>query len=137
MSSSLMTEGLMQVVFNWAQMSFYWCGVEVRRGDQVSSSSLGHGSSIRSPFPEALVQSAMQEKMARKQDILVGVRNLVIGHWKEGELVRCMGKILKLSKSTVFNVIDSFKKTNSVENKRRSGRPQIFNERSEEVDCVR
>ncbi|GFW20830.1 HTH_Tnp_Tc3_2 domain-containing protein [Trichonephila clavipes] len=38
---------------------------------------------------------------------------------------------MKLSKSTVCNIIDRFKKINSVENKQRSGCPRIFNEREE------
>ncbi|GBM85491.1 Transposable element Tcb1 transposase [Araneus ventricosus] len=42
-----------------------------------------------------------------------------------------VGQILKLSKSTVFNIIRRFKKTNSVENKQRSGRPRTFSEREE------
>ncbi|GFU21672.1 HTH_Tnp_Tc3_2 domain-containing protein [Trichonephila clavipes] len=66
--------------------------------------------------------------MARNQDILVGVGNLAISHWKEGKSAPCIGKILKLSKSSVFNVIDRFKKTNSVENRQGSGRSRIFNE---------
>ncbi|GFY08090.1 transposable element Tc1 transposase [Trichonephila clavipes] len=36
------------------------------------------------------------------KDISVGVRNLVISHWKEGKSVRCIGKILELSKSAVL-----------------------------------
>ncbi|GFX15314.1 HTH_Tnp_Tc3_2 domain-containing protein [Trichonephila clavipes] len=71
------------------------------------------------------------EKGARNKDISVGVRNLVISHWKEGKSVRCIEKILKLSKSTVSNIIDRFRKTKSVENKQKSGRPRIFNEREE------
>ncbi|GFV54541.1 HTH_Tnp_Tc3_2 domain-containing protein [Trichonephila clavipes] len=69
--------------------------------------------------------------MARNQDISVGVRDLVISHWKEGKSVRCIEKIFKLNKSTVFNIIGRFKKTNSVENKQRSGRPKMFNKREE------
>ncbi|GFT43083.1 transposable element Tcb1 transposase [Trichonephila clavipes] len=69
--------------------------------------------------------------MARNKDISVAVRNLVVSHWKEGKSVRSIGKILKLSKSTVFNIIDRFKKTNSVENKQRSWRLRIFDEREE------
>ncbi|GFV50735.1 uncharacterized protein TNCV_2213961 [Trichonephila clavipes] len=41
-----------------AQTSFRWCGVVVRRGGvppQVTSSSLDHGSKLRSPSPKALV----------------------------------------------------------------------------------
>ncbi|GFW80414.1 uncharacterized protein TNCV_2945461 [Trichonephila clavipes] len=41
-----------------AQISFRWCGVLVRRGGvpaQVMSSSLDHGSKLRSPSPKALV----------------------------------------------------------------------------------
>ncbi|PRD31889.1 UNVERIFIED_CONTAM: hypothetical protein NCL1_22115 [Trichonephila clavipes] len=69
------------------------------------------------------------EKMVRNKDILVGEQNLIISHWKKEKSVHFIGKILKLNKSTVFNIIDRFKKTNSVENKQRSGRPRIFNER--------
>ncbi|GBM46880.1 hypothetical protein AVEN_10723-1 [Araneus ventricosus] len=69
--------------------------------------------------------------MARNKDISVDVRNLVISHWKNGKSVRCIGQILKLSKSTVFNIIRRFKKTNSVESKQRSGHPRTFSEREE------
>ncbi|GBM76719.1 hypothetical protein AVEN_10936-1 [Araneus ventricosus] len=48
--------------------------------------------------------------MARNKDISVDVRNLVIRHWKDGKSVRCIGQILKLSKSTVLNIIRRFKK---------------------------
>ncbi|GBN23761.1 Transposable element Tcb1 transposase [Araneus ventricosus] len=68
--------------------------------------------------------------MARNKDISVDVRNLVINHRKNGKSVR-IGQILKLSNSTVFNIIRRFKKTNSVENKQRSGRPRTFSEREE------
>ena len=66
--------------------------------------------------------------MARKKDILVDVRNLVICHWKSGKSVRCIGEILKLSKSTVFNIISRFKNRSTVENKERSGRPKTFSD---------
>ncbi|GBL99125.1 hypothetical protein AVEN_64120-1 [Araneus ventricosus] len=69
--------------------------------------------------------------MARKKDIPVDVRNLVISHWKNGKSICCIGQILKLSKSTVFNIIRRFKKTNNVEKKQRSGRPRTFSEREE------
>ncbi|GFW05848.1 HTH_Tnp_Tc3_2 domain-containing protein [Trichonephila clavipes] len=52
-------------------------------------------------------------------------------HWKEDKSVHCTRKILKLSKSTVFNIIDRFKETKSVDKKQRSGRPKIFNERKQ------
>ncbi|GFW20961.1 HTH_Tnp_Tc3_2 domain-containing protein [Trichonephila clavipes] len=68
--------------------------------------------------------------MARKQDILVGAQDPVISHWKEGKSVCGIGKILKLM-SPDFNIVNGFKKTNSVENKQRSGRPKTFNEREE------
>ncbi|GFX98898.1 HTH_Tnp_Tc3_2 domain-containing protein [Trichonephila clavipes] len=55
----------------------------------------------------------------------------MISHWKEDKSVHCTGKIFKLSKSTVFNIIDRFKKINSVDKKQRSGRPKIFNEHEE------
>ncbi|GBL89087.1 hypothetical protein AVEN_255224-1 [Araneus ventricosus] len=76
------------------------------------------------------------EQCARSKDISVDVRSLVISHWKNGKSVRCIGQILKLSKPTVFNIIRRFKKTNSVENKHRSGRPRTFSE-SEERWIVR
>ncbi|GFY08938.1 uncharacterized protein TNCV_4661301 [Trichonephila clavipes] len=40
-----------------AEMSSRWCGVVVRKGvpAQVSSTSLDHGSKLRSPSPKALV----------------------------------------------------------------------------------
>ncbi|GBN34320.1 hypothetical protein AVEN_115453-1, partial [Araneus ventricosus] len=69
--------------------------------------------------------------VARNKDISVDVRNLVIRHWKNGKSVRCIGQIMKLSKSTVFNINRRFKKTISVENQERSGRPRTFCEREE------
>ncbi|GFU62084.1 uncharacterized protein TNCV_4893021 [Trichonephila clavipes] len=38
-----------------AETSSHWCGVVVRRGGQVSSTSLDHGSKLRGPSPKALV----------------------------------------------------------------------------------
>ncbi|GFY09230.1 HTH_Tnp_Tc3_2 domain-containing protein [Trichonephila clavipes] len=76
------------------------------------------------------VREQMFRKKTRNHDISVGVRNL-ISHWKEEKSVHSIGKILKLSKFTVFNIIDKFKKTNSVDNNQRSGSPKIFNEREE------
>ncbi|GBO45167.1 hypothetical protein AVEN_62607-1 [Araneus ventricosus] len=69
--------------------------------------------------------------ISRNKDISADLRNLVISHWKNGKSVRCIGQILKFSKSTVFNIIRRFKKTNTVENKQRSGRPRTFSEREE------
>ncbi|GFT25089.1 HTH_Tnp_Tc3_2 domain-containing protein [Trichonephila clavipes] len=51
--------------------------------------------------------------------------------FERGEISSLYRKILKLSKSTVFNIIARFKKTNCAENKQRSGRPRIFNELEE------
>ncbi|GBN90007.1 hypothetical protein AVEN_15763-1 [Araneus ventricosus] len=69
--------------------------------------------------------------MARNKDISVDVRNLVIIHWKTGKSVRCIRQFLKFSKSTVFNIIRRFKKTNSAGTKQRSGRLRAFSEREE------
>ncbi|GBN01723.1 hypothetical protein AVEN_36018-1 [Araneus ventricosus] len=69
--------------------------------------------------------------MARNKDISVDVRNLVICHWKNGKSVSCIGKILKFSKSTVFNIVRKFKKANSDGSKQRSGRPRKFSELEE------
>ncbi|GBM70086.1 hypothetical protein AVEN_131233-1 [Araneus ventricosus] len=56
-----------------------------------------------------------------------------ISRWKNGKSVHCIGQILKLSKSTVFNIIRRFKKTNNVENKPRSGRQRTFIEHEERL----
>ena len=80
---------------------------------------------------QILVEKISFGIMARKKDISVDVRNLVICHWKSGKSVRCIGEILKLSKSTVFNIISRFKNRSTVENKERSGRPRTFSEREE------
>ncbi|GFU56353.1 HTH_Tnp_Tc3_2 domain-containing protein [Trichonephila clavipes] len=71
------------------------------------------------------------EKKGEKTKIYRLVYEISISLWKEEKSVPCTGKILKLSKSIVFNIIDRFKRTNSVGKKQRSGRPKIFNEREE------
>ncbi|GBN16573.1 Transposable element Tc1 transposase [Araneus ventricosus] len=55
--------------------------------------------------------------------------NKSLEKWKIGSL--CWTNLEAQYKSTVFNIIRRFNKTNSVENKERSGRPRTFNEREE------
>ena len=64
--------------------------------------------------------------MARNKDVSLIVRNLMISHWENGKSVRCMRQILKLSKSTDFNINQI--QENSVENEQSSKCPRTFNE---------
>ncbi|GBL77221.1 hypothetical protein AVEN_12828-1 [Araneus ventricosus] len=69
--------------------------------------------------------------MGRKKQISIDIRKLTICHWKRGSFERKIGEIVNVSKSTVHNIISKYKKTKSVKNRPRTGRPRRFTEREE------
>ncbi|GBN04567.1 hypothetical protein AVEN_204418-1 [Araneus ventricosus] len=70
--------------------------------------------------------------MGRKEsEISSGIGELTICHWKRGNSERKIGEIVNVSKSTVHNIISKYKKTKSVKNRPRTGRPRCFTEREE------
>ncbi|GBM72204.1 hypothetical protein AVEN_243994-1 [Araneus ventricosus] len=66
-----------------------------------------------------------------KSEISTDIRKLAICHWKRGSSERKIGEIVNVSKSTVHNIISKYKKTKSVKNIPRTGRPRRFTEREE------
>ncbi|GBM99434.1 hypothetical protein AVEN_120248-1, partial [Araneus ventricosus] len=67
----------------------------------------------------------------KKSEISNGIGELTIYHWKRGSSERKIGEIVNVSKSTVHNIISKYKKTKSVKNRPRTGRPRCFTEREE------
>ncbi|GBO23344.1 Transposable element Tc1 transposase [Araneus ventricosus] len=67
----------------------------------------------------------------KKSEISIDIRKLTICHWKRGSSERKIGEIVNVSKSTVHNIISKYKKTKSVKNIPRTGRPRRFTEREE------
>ncbi|GBM57863.1 Transposable element Tcb1 transposase [Araneus ventricosus] len=67
----------------------------------------------------------------KKSEISIGIRKLTICHWKRGSSERKIGEIVNVSKSTVNNIISKYKKTKSVKNRPRIGRPSCFTELEE------
>ncbi|GBN30630.1 hypothetical protein AVEN_51783-1 [Araneus ventricosus] len=67
----------------------------------------------------------------KKSEISIDIRKLTICHWKRGSSERKIGEIVNVSKSTVHNIISKYKKTESVKNRRGTGRPRRFTEREE------
>src|SRR5437588_860949 len=54
----------------------------------------------------------------------------IIGLWKGKHSLRDIGKILNHPKSTVYNIIDNYKKQNLTTAMPRSGRPKLLTERN-------
>ncbi|GBM17788.1 hypothetical protein AVEN_67015-1 [Araneus ventricosus] len=67
----------------------------------------------------------------KKSEISIGIRELAICHWKRGSSERKTSEIVNVSKSNVHNIISKYKKTKSVKNRPRIGRPRRFTEREE------
>src|SRR5438128_2327345 len=57
-------------------------------------------------------------------------RGEIIGLWKGKHSLRDIGKILNHPKSTVYNIIDNYKKQNLTTAMPRSGRPKLLTERN-------
>lgn len=64
--------------------------------------------------------------MNHRQEISLEVRKLVIFHRNKGKTYRKIGEILKLSFSTVRNIINRHLYEDRVENAARSGRPKVL-----------
>lgn len=67
--------------------------------------------------------------MAPRKEISADVRKLVIKHRNENKSFGEIAKLLYLSKSTVHNIFNNYKKSSSVESKPRTGRPKKLNRR--------
>ncbi|GBL92705.1 Transposable element Tc1 transposase [Araneus ventricosus] len=67
----------------------------------------------------------------KKPEIRIEMKKLVVDHYKSGKSIRKVSDILKISKSIVFSIISKYRKTGSVENKVRTGRPAIFTPREQ------
>ncbi|GBO15255.1 Transposable element Tcb1 transposase [Araneus ventricosus] len=67
----------------------------------------------------------------KKSEISIGIRKLTICHWKPGSSERKISEIVNVSNSTVHNIISKYKKTKSVKNRPRTGRPRCFTELEE------
>ena len=65
----------------------------------------------------------------KKSEISISMRDRVIFLRKRGESYRKIGKELNLSFTTVQYIIKKYERTNSTENKPRTGRPRILTER--------
>ncbi|GBN76685.1 hypothetical protein AVEN_61360-1 [Araneus ventricosus] len=58
------------------------------------------------------------------------IRNLIIEHFKDGKCIRTIGKLVKVSPSTVFAIIKRWKLRGTVENALKSGAPHTLTHRN-------
>ncbi|GBN10735.1 Transposable element Tc1 transposase [Araneus ventricosus] len=58
------------------------------------------------------------------------IRNLIIEHFKDGKSIRTIGKLVKVSHSTVFAIIKRWKLRGTVENALKSGAPHKLTHRN-------
>ncbi|GBN21900.1 hypothetical protein AVEN_10146-1 [Araneus ventricosus] len=58
------------------------------------------------------------------------IRNLIIEHFKDGKSIRTIGKLVKVSHSTVFAIIKRWKLCRTVENALKSGAPHKLTPRN-------
>ncbi|GBN87099.1 hypothetical protein AVEN_253141-1 [Araneus ventricosus] len=58
------------------------------------------------------------------------IRNLIIDHFKDGKSIRTIGKLVKLSHSTLFDIIKRWKLRGTVENALKSGAPHKITSRN-------
>ncbi|KFM65747.1 hypothetical protein X975_11294, partial [Stegodyphus mimosarum] len=61
--------------------------------------------------------------LSQKKTSLETCRLVTHLHQKKGKSIRKIAYLLKLSNSTIFDIIKHYKKQNRVQNKRRPGRP--------------
>lgn len=67
--------------------------------------------------------------MGRGQEISEPIRRTVVKLRNEGTSLNEIGKILNLKKSTVQTIINNFQKYGNYENRARTGRPRILDNR--------